>query len=235
MDIKDFLSGVTIPLFLFLHKALRFIAIRVLPEKRINPRAFSNLLLRQYGKEFPGDIINVSGWDDRDSEGGYYREYFPIHKRYVVSNFAIADKGYGSMKTQGVEEISLDLEQSLRPELKGAFDVVFNHTTLEHIPAFETAFANLCVMSRDAVILVVPLLQQIHIAPTFDDYWRPTALGIHDLFRKNGLTPLVITTNDQPFYPVYCFAIAVRDPKKYAGRIAPSFDFQSGGRSLVRV
>ena len=103
------------------------------------------------------------------------------------------------------------------------------HFQLEHIFDFDTAFKNLCEMSRDAVIIVVPLLQQIHIAGSFGDYWRPTTLALMKQFKKNGLTPLVIATNDQPFYPVYCFAIAVRDPKKYEGAITPSFDFQSVG------
>jgi hypothetical protein len=187
------------------------------------------MLIKKYGGEFSGDIINVSGWDDRDSAGGSYRDYFPGHKRYVVSNFAIADKGFGSIKADGIEEIELDLEQPLRPELAKTFDVVFNHTTLEHVFKFETAFENLCGMSKDAVIIVVPLLQQIHIAKSFGDYWRPTTLAVRKLFLENGFTPLVIATNDNPFYPVYCFAIAVRDPKKYEGKIEGVFDYQSGG------
>lgn len=227
---RRFSEKTTLPMFLFFHKVLRSIAIRMIPKALIHPRSFSNVMLRKYGGMFSGDVINVSGWDDRDSEGGYYREYFPGHRRYAISNFAIADKGFGSVRSGGgSEEIELDLEQPLRPELQNAFDLVFNHTTLEHIPAFETAFKNLCDISRDAVIVVVPLLQQIHIAPSFGDYWRPTALCVYKLFRKNGFTPLVIATNDQPFYPVYCFAIAIRDPKKYDGKIAASFCFQSGG------
>lgn len=229
-SVRDSQEGkILFSFFLFLHKVFRSVAIRVLPKTLIHPRSFSNVMIRKYGGVFSGDMINVSGWDDRDSEDGYYRDYFLGHKRYVISNFAIADKGFGSVKSDNLEEIELDLEKPLREELRGAFDVVFNHTTLEHIPAFEIAFKNLCDMSRDAVIIVVPLLQQIHIAPTFGDYWRPTALGVYKLFRKHGFTPLVIKTNDQPFYPVYCFAIAVRNPKKYVGRIEQTFDFQSGG------
>ncbi len=221
-------QSMRIKIFLAFHHILRSLAIRVLP-KEINPRVFSNITLRQYAKYFSGDIINVSGWDDRDSEGDFYQNYFSKRGRYTVSNVGISDKGFGSLKGKNIEEIEIDLETPLPKNCDRAYDVVFNHTTLEHIFDFDTAFKNLCEMSRDAVIIVVPLLQQIHIAGSFGDYWRPTTLALMKQFKKNGLTPLVIATNDQPFYPVYCFAIAVRDPKKYEGAITPSFDFQSGG------
>ncbi len=224
--------GLRMKIFLVLHRILRAVAIRVLP-KANNPRVFSNVLLHKYASYFSGDIINVSGWDDRDSEGDYYQNYFENRKRYTVSNVGISDKGFGSLagslEGKNIEEIEIDLTATLTEARKGAFDVVFNHTVLEHIFEFDVAFKNLCDMSRDAVIIVVPLLQQIHIAGSFGDYWRPTTLAIMKQFKKNGLTPLVIATNDQPFFPVYCFAIAVRNPEKYEGFITPSFDFQSGG------
>lgn len=214
--------------FLLLHRILRSLAIRMLP-REINPRTFSNRMLRQYAKHFSGNIINVSGWDDRDSEGGFYQDYFSSRTNYTVSNMGISDKGFGSLKGKNIAEIELDLEAPLSTDRSRAYDVVFNHTTLEHIFEFDTAFTNLCDMSKDALIIVVPLLQQIHIAGSFGDYWRPTTLALMKLCKKNGFTPLVITTNDQPFFPVYCFLIAVRDPKKYEGKVTPSFDFQSGG------
>ena len=46
----------------------------------------SNRPLREYLRTFEGDIINVSGWEDRDKEGGFYRDYFGSRSRYVVSN-----------------------------------------------------------------------------------------------------------------------------------------------------
>lgn len=217
-----------IRVFFLLQRILRSLAIRILP-RNIEPRAFSNILLRKYAGFFSGNIINVSGWDDRDSEGGFYQNYFTKHTSYTVSNVGVADKGFGSLDGKNIKEIEIDLEKPIPPNCEKAFDVVFNHTTLEHIFEFDTAFANLCAMSKDAVIIVVPLLQQIHIAGSFGDYWRPTTLALVKLFKKNGFTPLVLATNDQPFYPVYCFAIAVRDPKKYEGVISPTFDFQSGG------
>lgn len=138
-------------------------------------------------------------------------------------------KGYGSSTLAGVREINLDLTKPVPDELRSAFDVVYNHTTLEHIFDVERAFANLCEMSSDAVILVVPSLQQIHITETYGDYWRMTPLGVAKRFLHHGFTPLVITTNDQPFAPIYTFAIAVRDPQKYKGKIEKYFNYEMGG------
>ena len=182
--------------------------------------------------------MNVSGWDDRDGEGGKYHDYFPKCASYTVTNAPTDNKGFGSLKESNVRELQLDLTLPLTPALIQRFDVVFNHTTLEHIFEIETAFANLCAMSRDAVILVAPVLQQVHISRSFGDYWRPTTLAIAKLFRKNGFEPLIIITNDQPFFPVYCFAIAVRNAKEYGGKIATSLNFEMGaalfGSSLKR-
>ena len=217
------------PFLIFLHRVIRFLGNRLAPKTLVSARLFSNAILKRYGTAFSGNIINVSGWDDRDREGSYYQEYFPNKKKYTISNMEGKQKGYGSSASAGVEEIELDLSVPLPLALRGAFDVVYNHTTLEHIFDIEQAFANLCEMSSDAVILVVPSLQQIHIAETYGDYWRMTPLGVAKRFLKYGLTPLVIATNEQPFAPVYTFAIAVRDPKKYEAKIEKNLDFEMGG------
>ena len=39
---------------------------------------------------------------------------------------------------------------------------MFNHTTLEHIFEVNTAFDNMCAMSNDVVILVLPFAQVQH-------------------------------------------------------------------------
>lgn len=196
-----------------LHRLVRGTANRILPKHMIRPREFSNAMLRQYGPYFRGRVVNVSGWKDEDGEGGTYRSYFTGATSYAVTNVAGQGKGFGS--AEGYEEIELDLERELPSALHGAFDVVFNHTTLEHIFDFRKAFANLCALSRDTVILVVPVLQQIHHTADFGDYWRPTTMAVAKLFVEHGFEPLVITTNDQPFAPVYCFAIASKTPSKY--------------------
>ncbi len=210
------------------HVIVRATALRVLPKNLIDPRHFSNVMLKKFGKYFSGDMINVSGWDDRDREGKKYQDYFPHKKSYVVSNASTYTKGLGSMNTSHTKELEIDLNYPIRDDLQKKFDVVFNHTTLEHVVNFEQAFSNLCELSRDAVIIVVPTLQQIHFSKGYGDYWRPTPLTIATLFYRYGFTPLVVTTNDQAFAAVYIFAIGVRDPKKYEGKITPITKFDMG-------
>ena len=208
------------------HRIVKGVANRVLDKRRIRPRNFSNEMLRRYAPAFGGDIINVSGWKDEDSQGGHYRDYFTAATSYAVSNVGGQSKGFGS--ATGYEEIELDLLNNLSNGVKGGFDVVFNHTTLEHIYDFCKAFKSLCELSKDVVIVVVPVMQQIHHTEDFGDYWRPTTMTIAKMFMENGLEPLVIKCNDQPFAPIYCFAIASRDPDKYRGKFAKEINFQMG-------
>ncbi|OGZ07225.1 MAG: hypothetical protein A2762_00530 [Candidatus Lloydbacteria bacterium RIFCSPHIGHO2_01_FULL_54_11] len=213
--------------FFFCYRALRFLALRLLPRTLIDPRRAANMLLRRYAPEFSGDIVNVSGWDDRDGEGGYYRDYFTNKKRYVVTNAPTDIKGVGSMAGSAVLEFGLDLERPLPPEFAGKFDVVLNISTLEHVQNIEEAFKSICMMSRDALVVVIPSIQQIHIAD-YGDYWRLTPLGLAKLLQKNGFTPLVIKANDQPFNPIYTFALGVRDAEKYKEKIPTAIDLQMG-------
>lgn len=211
----------------FVHRLVRGIANRVVDRSEILPRPFSNAMLRRFAPMLSGDVLNVSGWRDEDGEGGCYFSYFQGARSYAVSNVAGQEKGLGA-SAAGYAEVSLDLSAPLQAQLVRAFDVVFNHTTLEHIYDFRRAFQNICEMSRDAVILVVPVMQQIHHSADFGDYWRPTTLTIDKMFRDNGFTPLILKCNDQPFAPIYCFAIAVRDPSKYADRINRELDYEMG-------
>ncbi len=130
------------------------------------PRLWSNEELRKFSGLFTGSVINVSAWRDEDKEGGKYKNYFSSASSYRVSNYVAEKRGY-----QGEEgEIFLDLEKGLSSELKGRFDVVFNHTTLEHIYNYKKALRNICALSRDVVIVVVPFLQPMH--DEYGDYWR---------------------------------------------------------------
>ncbi len=210
------------------HRFVRGLANRLLPRAFIRPREFSNALIRQYGAVLSGSVINVSGWNDGDREGGTYQSYFPQHTSYTVSNYEVRDRGMGSMHGTGITEISLDLNQPIRKDLEGAYDVVFNHTTLEHVVHVEQAFANLCALSRDAVVLVVPVMQQFHILPSYGDYFRVLPFAIVKQFELHGFTPLVVRTNEQPFAPIYCVALAVRDPKKYEGKITSDIELNVG-------
>ena len=206
---------------------VRGIANRILDKSFIRPRNFSNKMLRLYAPFFNGDVINVSGWKDEDGEGGNYKSYFTNANNYTISNVKGHKKGLGSAGPR-YREVELDILQEIPNSLKGGFDVVFNHTTLEHIYDFPSAFRHLCELSRDTVIIAVPVMQQIHQNADFGDYWRPTTMAIARMFLENGLEPLVIKCNDQPFAPVYCFAIGSRKPHSYKGKFAEELDFQMG-------
>lgn len=181
------------------------------------PRIWSNQELRKVGALFSGDIVNVSGWKDEDKEGGHYRDYFPNLERYTITNYG------GFRGFQGGEaEIKLDLEAPLHPELNGAFDVVFNHTTLEHIYDFKTAFANLCAMSRDVVIAIVPFSQTQHESEDFRDYWRFTPTGMRYLFEENGMKVVYESANNHIHAGIYVFVVGTKNPAKWQGKLPAS-------------
>lgn len=208
-----------------IHRVLRGIANNFLDISAIRPREFSNAILHYYAPLFTGSVINVSGWKDGDFENGFYKTYFTNASEYFVSNAPTSSKGIGSLDT----EIKIDLSEPIDVSFHKKYDVVFNHTTLEHIFNLETAFANLCTLSRDVVILVVPTLQHIHLNEGFGDYNRLTPLGIAKYFEKNDFETLVLQSNEQQFSPIYCFAIAVRKGSRYVNEIEKNLDFSMGG------
>jgi hypothetical protein len=174
------------------------------------PRFWSNRELRRFAGLFSGDVIHVSGWEDKDKEGGYYREYFDSARSYVISNFR------GARGTSDDSDLYLDLEQPLPPELVGRFDVVYNHTTLEHIFDLRGAFGRLCELSKDIVIVVLPFAQVEHWEQeSFLDYWRVTEFALERLFDENALSALYISSNHNPVHPTYFFAIGSRRPSDW--------------------
>ena len=212
-------------LFLFIHRFNKALACRIIPKDRIVPRFFTNKLLKKHCINLSGHVVNVSGWDDRDGEGDFYKNYFPKAESYTVTNAPEKGKGEGTG-----ESLLLDLSKPLVDSLYKKYDVVYNNTTLEHILDFEQAFKNLCDMSKEVVIVIVPVIQQIHIAKTYGDYWRPTTMGLVMLFKKHGFETLVVKTNDQPFQPIYAFVLATRHPEKFRHIIIGDVDLEMGAR-----
>lgn len=212
---KQVIEAFTILLFIPYYLSAR--ALRVL-RRDWQPRYWSNQELRRLGFLFQGDVINVSGWTDSDKQGGKYHDYFPNCERYVVSNWGQGMKG----KLNQTDEILLDLTQPLAETLKQQFDVVFNHTTLEHVYPIQLAFHNLCQLSRDIVILVVPFAQHTHwVEGSFGDYWRLTPFTFQELFRENGFTMIYWATNENPVYAQYLLVVAAKDAKKWQDRLPP--------------
>lgn len=178
--------------------------------KEKHARTFSNLELKKVGKYLKGEVINVSGWKDSDKRGGLYQDYFPDKTGYTISNFK------GERGVESSSDIFLDLTADLPPELAGKYEVVFNHTVLEHISQLHKAVENICKLTNDALVLVVPFKQDIHfIEGSFEDYWRFTPFALRDLLKPHGLQLVYVSMNNNPVFPVYCFAVAARKPEKY--------------------
>jgi hypothetical protein len=172
-------------------------------------RRWSNAELREVAQFFKGAVINVSAWRDEDKEGRLYRNYFPNADSYTISNWRGDARGW-----QGLEgEVFLDLTADMPEDLAGRFDVVLNHTTLEHIYEIRTAFRNLCLLSRDIVVVIVPFVQQMH--GDFGDYWRPTPSTLARMFEENGLDVLRLTYTSQRRASVYLFAVGSRHPDRW--------------------
>ncbi len=172
-------------------------------------RAWSNVELKKFCNFFGGDIVNISGWEDKDKQGGHYKDYFPKKTSYTVSNYT------PSHSKNDQTEIILDLEKPLDKKLKRKFDVVFSHTNLEHIFDAFTAFKNHCEMSKDIVIVIVPFIQQQHETEEFKDYWRYTPSCLRELFKRNGLGTIYEAFNDEPNTVNYLLFVGSRNPKKW--------------------
>ena len=180
------------------------------------PRIWSNRELEKFSPLFEGKVINVSAWRDEDKEGSFYERYFSSAESYVKSNY----NGARGLTDGDPESIEVDLVQPIDPKLISRFDVVFNHTTLEHVFDFRTAFGNLCRLSKDIVILVVPFIQEQHGG--YGDYWRFTPTGIKKLFAEEGFTTVYLSFNDVRKQSIYVFAIGSRRPENWMSIWDPS-------------
>ena len=176
------------------------------------PRIWSNNELKKFSKKFYGNIINVSGWKDSDKVSSFYKNYFTNCTNYFISNWSYSERGQENKLSKN--QYLIDLESDLKKELLGKFDVVFNHTTLEHIFDIYKSFRNLCELSNDVVIIVVPFLQEQHTTSDFKDYWRFTPQTIKKLFEKNNFKLAYINANDQNNSSIYVFAIGCKENSK---------------------
>lgn len=191
----------------------------IIDKKYRLPRIQSNKELKKFAYLFTGDIVNVSGWKDIDKEGKHYRDYFINANNYYISNYKSEARGF-----QGFDnEFYLDLTQDLDEKYINRFDVVFNHTTLEHIYDVKKAFRNLCLMSKDIVIIVVPFLQQMH--GDYGDYWRFSPLAIKKLFEENDYSLLYLSFNNHKNASVYIFTIGSKKPEKWKYQINKEFSY----------
>jgi hypothetical protein len=192
-------------------------------------RVWSNRELRKLAPLFRGDIVNVSAWDDRDKEGGYYKDYFTQKNQYYLTNYS-GDRGL-----QGKEnEYFLDLTQELPSELEKRFDVVFNHTTLEHVFEVRKAFKNLCLASRDIVIVVVPFCQKQHGKDMYNDFWRFTPTCLRYLFKENGLEVIYEAQNQDENAAIYLLFVGSQYPEKWRQIMPPYKEIKECGDWIGR-
>jgi hypothetical protein len=192
-------------------------------------RVWSNRELRKLAPLFKGDIVNVSAWDDRDKEGGYYKDYFTQKNQYYLTNYS-GDRGL-----QGKEnEYFLDLTQELPSELEKRFDVVFNHTTLEHVFEVRKAFQNLCLASRDIVIVVVPFCQEQHGKDMYNDFWRFTPTCLRYLFKENGLEVIYEAQNQDENAAIYLLFVGSQHPEKWRQLMPPYKELKECGDWIGR-
>lgn len=170
------------------------------------PRVWSNIELKKFAYLFKGKGVNVSGWTDIDKEGGRYRDYFSNISEYWITNYKSEARGFqGNLEN----EIFLDLEKDMDVEMFEKFNLVFNHTVLEHVFEVNKAFSNLCKLTNDIVIIIVPFLQEQHA--DYGDYWRFTPLTLDKLFKKNGMEMVYVNYNDARDDSIYIFAIGTKN------------------------
>jgi hypothetical protein len=187
-------------------------------------RRWSNLELRKWAPLLSGDIINVSGWEDSDKEGGRYADYFTSASSYTISNVGGARGSAGTSP-----EVTIDLTKALPHGQVRKYSVVFNHTTLEHIFDIRGALASLCSLSRDVVIAVVPFMQEVHWEEgSYADYWRPTPFAMREMFLENGFELVHLAYNDNPVVPLYLFCVATCMPEKWEN-VFPAFSLSRAG------
>ena len=187
---------------------------RKLPPSR-EARAWTNGELRKFASLYRGDVINVSAWKDEDKEGGHYCDYFVNASSYTTSNF---DGWRGSDNADRC--LQIDLQKPLGPAYEGKFQVVFNHTTLEHVYQVFHAFSVLCRLSSDTVILVVPFQQHLH-GPEDGDFWRFTPCCVRRLFADNELQVLYESAHAS-VGGTYLFYVACLDPARWEGQVPSS-------------
>lgn len=177
------------------HRVLTRALQRITPDE--HPRTWSNREIRRVGERITGDVVHVSAWRDEDKEGGTYRHYFPNASRYVTTNV-------GGARGEGIDNLHLDLSAPIEDDLRQAFDLVFNHTTLEHVFDVQIALDNLFDMSRDEVLLVVPFMQVEHWeAPAYGDYWRLSEHALRQSCANHEFEVLTLTSNHNPVWPIY--------------------------------
>lgn len=178
-------------------------------------RIWSNREIARLCLHVRGEVINVSAWCDEDKEGKFYRDYFSNADNYYLSN-------YDGWRGEGIpSDFNIDLQKPAPKELEQRFDVVFNHTTLEHVFDIHQALRTMASMSRDSLIIVVPFIQNLH-GPEDGDFWRPSPYAMRRLFTENGFEVCYESAGPVKGKTRYLFYWASRFPAIWKARLPVS-------------
>ena len=193
-------------------------------------RIWSNEELAKIAPILDGEVVNVSAWKDSDKDGRVYQDYFPSASSYWTTNF-------DGVRGSGADNhgLALDLTGELPEQFVSRFDVVFNHTTLEHIFDTRSAFSNLSRMSRDVLIVVVPFSQVQHETESWGDYWRFTPTCLREMFRSEGFEVIYESANSARNAAVYLFFVGARKPEKWVGQIPSHEPITQAGNTIGDV
>lgn len=177
-----------------------------------NGRSWSNNRLKDIGKSLPlfENALNVSGNLDLDKEGDTYKNYFKALK-YNISSYP-KDKTFSN--PEKLIEIDLD-EDACQVTSKHfeKYDLVFNHTVLEHIKNPFNAFANLenLLAPNGILICVVPFIYKFHFSHgNFGDYWRFTPHAIDLLHKNSNLFINLLEVGPLMGYEKYLISVATK-------------------------
>lgn len=165
-------------------------------------RIESNKWLRRHAPQMEGVVLSVGSRDDRDGEGGRYRDYFTQCARYRTS------------EVEPWPDCDLVLDIRSMPHIADAsFDCVFCSGVLEHVDDVGAAVSELTrVLKPGGVLLLgLPFRQSIHLAP--HDYWRFTEFGIRVMLGRAGyaIEELCAIDESVPDFPASYWTKAVRD------------------------
>ena len=182
--------------------------------RRFNPRSWSNdelrLVLSHCQKK--SRVVNVSGWQDRDKEGGCYKDYFPSPTLYHISNY----EGDAARGAVAETDLVIDLTKPLSIAHEYQYDIVFNHTVLEHVEEPTFAFSQIGKLTTDMIVTVVPFKQKLHFEHgMFGDYYRFTPFSMRRLHAENGFSVLYESYTPRPSLDVYLLYVGVRDVARH--------------------
>lgn len=195
------------------------------------PRLWSNRELRALAPLFDGKVVNVSAGDDGDKEGHKYSEYFTNCSSYSTTNYpGDCVRGLGSV----ANDIAVDLEGIIPSELQLKFQVALCHTVLEHIFDIRTAFRNLCLLSEDLLIVIVPFCQVQHENEGYLDYWRFTPTCLRRLAEAESFKVIYESASDERNSSIYVLAVMSRHPERWSSRLKQNTELKGIGDWIGR-